>query len=158
MGTFNRMRLFAPPAVLISNPGYALQLWILRIMEIQLLLLQPAKALGISTFKLWEVLVSIGMFLKKYNTVTRCNLFLKMDTNYLIRLASPRKQAPGREWEPKSFLMLMGSRWGEKAGVTRKQDMDTPNWTKRIERQMKEKAAHQRQIFTMACTIPNNRS
>ena len=145
MCTFNRMRLFAPPTMLISNPGCALQLRILRIMEIQLLLLQPAKALGISTFKLWEVLVSIGMFLKKYNTVTRCNLFLKMDTNYLIRLASPRKQAPGREWKPKSFFMLMGSRQGEKAGVTRKQDyghpkLDKGNWETNEEKGSASKA------------------
>lgn len=81
-----------------------------------------------------------------------------MDVNWL-NSASLIKKSPGREWKPKSIFYEDGG-----IGEERKQELEggriagTANWTKGIERQMKKRRAHWRQIFIMACAIPNNKN
>ena len=143
---------------MILNPRSLLRPWILRIMEIQLPL-QPAKVLGISpplsSRKLWCQQECFS------RNVTRCNLGSKMDLNWLINSASliKKESPPGREWKPKSIFYGDGE-----IGEERKQELQwgriagTANWTKGIERQMKKRGAHWRQIFIMACAVPNNKN
>lgn len=70
-------------------------------------------------------MVLTEMLLKKYNTITHCSLLLKMNMNYIIRLASLRKQTPER-MNAEALFYRDGGREGEGAGVARRQDYGQP--------------------------------
>ena len=81
-----------------------------------------------------------------------------MDVNWL-NSASLIKKVPWERMKAKThFLWRWWDRWGKKAGVRRRQDcrhckLDKGNWETN-----EEKEAHWRQIFIMACAIPNNKN